>query len=326
MNTDRFDKLARQIPQYGDMLLRLPDEVKDQAFDVHLKSGQPVSVCGREGVFFLREDGGATRALTSGLPRVSQEAMREVFVQVCAHSVFSHEHELQKGYVLMSGEFRAGVCGTAVLERGEVKSVRDVTSLVFRIPREARGCGDRLFLEGIDLGRGLLVAGEPSSGKTTLLRDLALSLSSGKFYPSRRVAVLDERGEIEGGFDLGPCADVLRGYPKAKAFDIAIRMLSPQYILCDELSPEDLETVEKSVFSGAALIASVHSTPEDLHRRPLCRRLLGTGAFHTAVCLAGRAQPGEIGSIETVGEEEYENAGSGPGDPERPVPGALEGR
>ncbi len=321
MEPDRFDLLARQIPQYGDLLLRVPQEVKEQIFDIHLKAGQPVSLCGREGVFFLRKDGGLTRALTADLERTAPEEMREIFVQVCAHSVFSHEHEIQKGYVLMNGFCRAGVCGTAVLENGKLKSVRDVTSLTFRVPREARGCADRLFLEGVDLRRGLLVAGEPSSGKTTFLRDVAHSLSVGKFQPSRRVAVLDERGEIGGGFDLGPCADVLTGYPKAAAFDVAIRMLSPEYIVCDELSPEDLETVKRSAFSGVALVASVHAVREDLRRRPLCRELLRSGAFRTAVCLAGRAQPGEIESIETAEDEEYESAGSGPGDPQRAVPG-----
>ncbi len=323
MDTAGFDKLVRQIPKYGDMLLRLSDEVKEQAFDVHLKSGQPVSVCGREGVFFLREDGAVTRAVTEDLRRVSREEMQEIFVQVCAHSVFSHEHEIQKGYVLLSGACRAGVCGTAVLENGRVKSVRDVSTLVFRIPREVRGCADRLFLEGRDLRRGVLVAGEPSSGKTTLLRDIAFSLSTGKFAPSRRVAVLDERGEIGGGFDLGPCADVLRGYPKSAAFDVAIRMLSPEYIICDELSAADLETVRQSVFSGAALIASVHAGKEDLRRRPLCRELLKSGAFRTVVCLTGRGQPGEIHSIEIIEDEIHEGAGSGSGNPERPVPRTL---
>lgn len=318
-----FDSLACQLPAYRDLLLRVPFEVKDQAFDLHFKSGQPIAVCGRDGAFFLREDGSVSRALTGELPVISREELQEIFVQICAHSVFSHEHEIRKGYVLVGGVYRAGICGTAVLEGGEVKSVRDVTSIVFRIPRAVTGCADRLFLEGVDLRRGLLVAGEPSSGKTTFLRDVALSLSTGKFFPSRRVAVLDQRGEIGGGFDLGPCADVLLGYPREQAFDVAIRMLSPEYILCDELSPEDLETVRRSQFSGAALIASVHATGEELTRRPLCRELLASGAFRTAVCLAGRAQPGEIEFLKYIGDEENEAAGNGPCNFERPFAGAV---
>jgi len=322
MNTTCYDRLARQIPRYGDVLLKVPDAVKEQAFDIHFKSRQPISICGSEGVFFLKENGKVTRALTDGLPCVSGEEMQAVFVQACAHSVFSHEHEIQKGFIAMGGACRAGVCGTAVLENGRVKSVRNISGLVFRVPREVKGCGDRLFLEGVDLSRGVLVAGEPSSGKTTFLRDVALSLSTGKFQPIRRVAVLDERGEIGGEFDLGPCADVLRGYPKQEAFDTAIRMLSPEFIVCDELSSADLEIVRQSVFAGVSLIASVHAGRRELLRRPLCRELLKTGAFGTVVSLSGRSQPGEIEAIEKAGEE-YEAVGCGSGNPERSVPGPV---
>ena len=53
--------------------------------------------------------------------------------------MFSHEQELREGYLRLEGGFRAGVCGTAVLEGGRVKSLRDITSLVFRIPQAVFG-------------------------------------------------------------------------------------------------------------------------------------------------------------------------------------------
>ena len=299
MDTFPYERLARQIPLYSDILLAVPEEIKEKAFDIRLKAGQPLSVCGREGVFYLREGGGVTRALTGDLLRVSPGEMQGVFLRICAHSVFSHEREIQKGYVLMDSSFRVGLCGTAVLENGSVKSFRDISTLVFRISREIQGCGDRLFLDGVDFTGGVLLVGAPSSGKTTLLRDIARSLSTGKFSPARRVAVLDERGEIEGGFDLGPGADVLKNCPKQEAFDIALRMLSPEFLLCDELSEDDLEAVRQSVFAGVPLIASVHGNGEDILRRPLCKGLLKTGAFATVVTLAGRSRPGEIYRIET---------------------------
>lgn len=308
MNTFCYDKLACQIPIYHELLLGVPREIKGQAFDIHLKAEQPASVCGKEGVFFLRRSGGVTRALTEGLTCVSREEMQKIFTGICSQSVFSHERELQQGYVLTAESCRVGVCGTAVLENGRVKSVRDVSSLVFRISREIPGCGDRLFLEGAALSRGLLIAGEPSSGKTTLLRDIVHSLSVGKFQQARRVAVVDERGEIGGGFDLGPCADVLKGYPKAEAFDVAIRMLSPEFIVCDELSSNDLEAVRQSIFAGVPLIASVHTGKEDKSSRPLYKSLLETGAFGTTAYLSGRSQPGEIELVETESSESASHA------------------
>ncbi len=313
MEASAFENVARRIPHYGELLLRLAPEIKEQTFDIHLKSTQPISLCGREGMFFLREDGTLSRAITKDLLRVSSGELQEIFMEACAHSVFSHEQEIRKGYISLGDACRVGVCGTAVSEQNELKSVREITSLTFRVPREARGCADRLFLEGGDLRGGALFVGEPSSGKTTLLRDTAYSLSTGKFQPVRRVAVLDGSGEIGGGFDLGPCADVLQGYPKKRAFDIAIRMLSPEYIICDELSWEDLDIVRQTVFSGVSLIASVHGTRKDMEKRPVCKALLETGAFGVTAYLFGRTQPGEISFIETEkGDgEPGEAAGSG---------------
>ena len=297
MEVASFDAVARQIPVYRTRLLELPDSVKSTAFDIRFKSGCPINICGREGSFFLKESGGVSRAVTRDTPLISSEELQELFLQVCEHSVFSHEHEIKKGYVRMNGGYRVGVCGTAVMENGYIKSVRDITTIVFRIPREKQGCADRLFIESGGLSKGALVIGEPSSGKTTFLRDIVYSLSVGKFSQSRRVAVLDERGEIEGRFDLGPCADVLTGYPKREGLDIAIRMLSPEFVVCDELSDQDLDTVKRSVFAGAVVIASVHAGKEDIYARSLCRELLKSGAFKYIVELTGRSQPCEIESI-----------------------------
>lgn len=298
MTTDAFDAIAERIPLFGSALLRIPPLVKEQAFDIHLKAGGPVAVCGAEGTCFLKENG-ITRALTEDLLLVTPQALSEVFLAACGHSVFSHEEELKHGYLIVGGACRAGICGTAVYEHGQLKAVRDITSMVFRIPRAVAGAADRLFLEGIPIERGVLVAGEPSSGKTTFLRDLARSLAMGRFSPLRRVVLLDEKGEflLE---DLGPCADVLRGYPKEHGLQLALKMLSPEFLVCDELSPADLPAITGAALSGAALLASVHAAKESFLSRPVCRQLLETGAFGTVVFLSGRNTPGEIDEIRQV--------------------------
>lgn len=295
MEPSGFDYVARQIPIYRDLLLPVPDWVKRQAFDIHIAIGQPVSICGREGTLFPCPNGQVSRLPEEGTFTTRQQ-LRELFLQACGHSVFRHERELRQGYVWMGENCRVGVCGSAVVEGTSLRSVRDITSLVYRIPRQVMGCGDRLFLEHVPVEQGILVVGPPSSGKTTFLRDVARSLSLGRFGPGCRVAVVDERGEL-GGFDLGPNADLLQGYPKAIGFDVAVRMLSPQFVLCDELSDQDLEAIRGVAAAGVPLIASVHGDADSLTHRPLCKALLQTGAFQTAVCLAGRRSPGEIASF-----------------------------
>ncbi|WP_322173344.1 stage III sporulation protein AA [Acutalibacter caecimuris] len=299
MRYESFNQVASLIPLYQDRLLALPESLKANISDVRLKSGYPVSLCGREGVSFLREKGGVTEKLESGLAMVSPVYLRETFLYLCGHSVFSHEEEIRHGYVQADG-CRIGICGTAVLEKGRVKGMRDITSMVLRIPREVPGCSDKLYQHRVDFSKGVLIAGAPGSGKTTLLRDITQALSTGRFAPCLRIAVLDSRGEISSGFDLGPCADVLKGFPKPQAMDIALRTLSPELILCDELSPDDLGAVRRSLYAGVGIIATVHAGRDELFRRPLCRKLIETGAFGTIVTLYGRSFPCQIDRVETT--------------------------
>ena len=162
MDTSGFDTVARHIPLYRERLLALPGWVKDQAFDIHIASGQPLSLSGKEGALFLGKKG-VTRAFQEGIVTTPQQ-LRELFLAACGHSVFRHEEELRQGYVRLGENLRVGVCGTAVAEGGQVRSLRDITALVYRIPRQVPGCGDRLFLEGVPLERGVLVAPCPWGG------------------------------------------------------------------------------------------------------------------------------------------------------------------
>lgn len=301
MDTPGFDQIAMQLPAYRDRLLALPASLKCQTTDIRLRIGQPVTLFGREGPVYLKEAAGASRELDANLTIVTPAVLQEIFLHICGHSVFSHENEIRRGYVQMAGGGRVGLCGTAVMEKGRIKGMRDITSLVFRVPRDMPGCGDRLFQAGVDPARGLLIAGEPGSGKTTLLRDIARSLSMGRFSPSRRVVVVDSRGELSSGFDLGPCADVLRGFPKGYGFDLAIRSLSPEVLICDELAPEDLGPVRQAVYAGAGLVATVHAGRENAAGRPLCKKLLETGAFSYLAALSGRTCPCLVHSLEAVG-------------------------
>ena len=143
-----------------------------------------------------------------------------------------------------------------------------------------------------------------------MLRDLARQLAGGSRDGYRKVAVVDERGElgsaVQGGLqnDLGVSCDLLNGYPKAQGILQAVRVLSPEYIICDELGGnDDAQAVEAGMFSGAVMIATVHAgSREELLQRPVCRRMLETGAFGYVALLTGRRQPGKIAGIYKVGD------------------------
>jgi stage III sporulation protein AA len=164
----------------------------------------------------------------------------------------------------------------------------------------------RVFQGGVC---SLLIVGAPSSGKTTVLRDLARQLSCGKAGGYLKVAVVDERCELGAVYDgvpqndLGPCCDILSGYPKAEGILTAVRTLSPQVILCDEIGGEpEVSGMLDGVNCGVKMIATAHAaTIAELKGRKQIRRLLEYGVFDQIVRLGGADSPGQIVEIVEAG-------------------------
>lgn len=300
MSQPEFDRTAQLVKSFERSLLALPDSVKANAYDIHLKAGQPLLIAGKGGVCFVGDKGDAARRPGPDTLICRENDMREIFLHLCSYSVFSHENEIRQGFVSTAQGYRVGLCGTAVTENGTIKNIKDISSLIFRVPREKPRCADPLFQAGISFSGGVLLVGEPSSGKTTLLRDIVRSLSMGLHTRPKRVAVLDERAEISGSYDLGPCADVLKACPKQEGFTLALRALSPEVIVCDELAEQDMDFVGKSVYSGVPVVATLHGNEAALRSRAALLPVLQKGGFETLVFLAGRENPTAILKIESV--------------------------
>ena len=200
--------------------------------------------------------------------------MEEILYALCGGSVHTHQTELAQGYVTAVGGCRAGIAGRFVVRNGQLV-LQKITSVNFRIAR-------------------LLIAGEPGSGKTTLLRRVAEELG----IAGRTTAVIDERGELfpEIFGPVPPNVDVLAGVPKEAAIQMALRTLSPQVILLDELGGTgESAAVERGFFGGVDFIASIHASGfEDARRRPQVSYLLQRGIIKYFVLLRGKRTPGEI--------------------------------
>ena len=98
----------------------------------------------------LRQGGRLTLTLPEGevpVPgtRVTGEDLEAVLDIATGSSWYTASQSLRQGYLTAEGGFRIGVCGTAVLEGGEVALYRDLSSLNIRIPREQIGLADRVL-------------------------------------------------------------------------------------------------------------------------------------------------------------------------------------
>ncbi len=225
-----------------------------------------------------------------GHPVICTESeIAQTLQKLCEDSVHSFSETIKEGFITLENGYRIGVCGRAGTSGDTVRSVYGITSLSIRIPRPICGVSGELlpYLREREKIQSALIYAPPRVGKTTLLRDLAATLSSGTF--AHRVALVDTRGElyIKSMFEES-LADVLRGYPRAKGIEIATRTLSPEVIFCDEIgTPEEAAAIVSAGNSGVPLIASAHAeTREMLLDRPAIRMLYDGGLFRYYIGLS----------------------------------------
>ena len=285
----RFDGLLEYLPnELKTALKNLPSQIKITAEEIRLRAGRPLSLTVMGSQFFVYAGG------TCMLPRkncitVTREALESVFLNLCHHSVYSHNAELCEGYISLCGGHRAGVCGRVVLNHGEIETIKDISSINLRIAKEVPHCADEI-VENFN-GGGILICGGPGTGKTTLLRDIASQLAGGVLGKCLKVAIIDSRGEIAAvsrgvpSADIGSTTDIISGVPKGKGIEIALRTLYPDVIIFDELGNNDeVLAATQSFNSGVSVITSVHAgSLEELIRRDTANMLLNSGAIETVV-------------------------------------------
>ena len=115
---------------------------------------------------------------------------------------------------------------------------------------------------------------------------------------SHRLTLVDERSEIAAvhhgvpQYDVGLHTDVLDGFPRAEGLLTALRVMTPEVLVCDEIGTEaDAQAILRIHGCGVPVIASAHGTSwEDLERRPVLRQLLEQGVFRYAAILSVQEQ------------------------------------
>lgn len=309
---DSFVSAAEMLcEEVREVVLALSESKRAAIQEIRLRAGKPLALTDGTATLFLEENGRVLYSISDKAFRTTQRHIYDTFRRLCGYAVYSVENEIKHGYLTVRGGHRVGLCGTAVLTDGSITALSEVSSLNVRIARQVFGVAEELIRQLYPLKGGVLLVGEPSSGKTTMLRDMARCLSLGVGCRMMRTTVIDERGELAGtchgvaANDLGLC-DILNGYPKGEGIMQAIRALSPQVIVCDELgTDEDCRLAAQGFHAGALMIASIHAPDyETLLRRPQAQRLLQTGAFRTVVILQSSDRPCTVASVHTISEED----------------------
>ena len=293
---------------FADVFLSIDGEIASRISEVRVRKNGYLVIVIKNTSYFIDYNGEIYSAPNCHSVIIDNEEFEKLFMALCSYSVHTKNEELKSGFITLNGGARVGIAASAVYENEKLVSVKDVFSLNIRIPRAVKSCAksvlDFLFVKSFP---SVIVAGMPNSGKTTLLRDLARMLSSGFNNRFRKIAVIDERLEFSGcGYlDTGINCDVLSSFPKAKGIEIATRTLSPEMIVCDEVSTvHEVEAIKYGFLSGVSFALSVHAgSKEELLNKKIVKALVDTGEFSYLVFLDGYTyKPEIIETSEVLGE------------------------
>jgi len=270
---------------------------KEQVYELRIKIGKPILVYSKYGESIINYIS-------------TKEDMKSIMQKVSNYSLYAYEEDIRQGFITIKGGHRIGIAGECVMEKGEVKTIRNISSVNIRICREVIGCSNKVmkYITSAYKVYNTIIISPPKCGKTTILRDIARNISSG--MPSlgiagKKVAVIDERSEIGACYfgipqsDLGIRTDVLDNCLKREGLIMAIRSLSPEVLICDEIGTKgDIEALIMAFNSGVNIITTIHGfTIEDLYKRRVLSDLLDNEILERVIILSNR---NGIGTVENV--------------------------
>lgn len=245
---NKFYEAAATLPMFENMLSSVPKSIADAATEIRIRAGKPIIIETIDSRYVC------------GSRCIGIDEIYSCVKNFCDYSIHSFQRELSEGWITLKGGHRAGISGTAHNTDGNLTTIKDISSLNIRIAREHTGISDILFYETAlrDNFKGLIIAGPPLCGKTTMLRDYCRNCGN-----NFKTALIDERSEISAVYkgipqnDVGANTDILNNYTKKTGIEQAIRVLSPEIVVCDEIGNE-IEDIINLTSCGVRYVFTVH--------------------------------------------------------------------
>ena len=250
---------------------------------------------------------------------VSKDDIEQTFQIMCKYSIHSFIDDIKKGFITLRGGHRVGIVGKTIIEDGQVKNIKHISSLNIRISREVLGCSDKVLkhiIKGKDKINNTLIISPPQCGKTTLIRDIVRNISNGNeefLFSGMKVALIDERNEISGSYlgvpqmDVGIRTDVIETCPKDIGIMMLLRSMSPNVIVTDEIgNMDEIKALYTALNGGVSLITTVHGDSiDDIRNRKELSNLLDSELFKKVIILSSKKGPGTIEKIYDLEEKRW---------------------
>lgn len=304
---NKSDKAIKLLtPSLAQLFYNMPKADLLSINEIRLRNQKYLTVVIGGDEFYISFDGKISNECDTAV-QITEEDIDFTYKTALRNTIYSFKREISLGYIITEGGNRVGFCGTAVLDdKGKNDTLKNISGISIRIAREIYGAANdlinelELFKDGL---KNVLILGPPSSGKTTLLRDLCRQLGMKK-----RISLIDEKNEISATFkssaqnDIGNFTDVFNSYSKYYGILSAVKIMSPQIIVCDEIgTKDDLEALDYAINSGVKIIATMHSSNiDDALKKPYMKELFSRKAFDYIVLLGTGDNLGKAISIKQV--------------------------
>ncbi|MBC5996041.1 stage III sporulation protein AA [Romboutsia ilealis] len=287
--------------------------------EIRLRSQKPLILNANNKDYFYNEKENDLTLNMDNPYIVTREDIEQTFQIICKYSIHTFMDDITKGFITLRGGHRVGIVGKAIVENGQVKNIKHISSLNIRISREIIGCSDKILdhiISSNNQVNNTLIISPPQCGKTTLVRDIVRNLSNGnKKYGFRgvKVALIDERNEIGGSYlgvpqmDVGIRTDIIETCPKDIGILMLLRSMSPNIIVTDEIGNErEVRALYTALNGGVSLITTVHGDSiEDIQGRKELSRLLDKELFKKVIILSARKGPGTVERIYDLEEKRW---------------------
>lgn len=244
---------------------------------------------------------------------VTKEDFKFIIQRISNYSIYAYEEEIKQGFITLKGGHRVGIAGECVMDNNKIKTIKNISSLNIRISKEVIGCSKDVlkYIVSNNIIKNTLIISPPKCGKTTILRDITRVLSSGSLKENltgKKVVVIDERSEIGASYNgipqmnLGIRTDVLDNCLKREGMLMAIRSLSPDVLICDEIgTKEDIDALNTAFNSGVNIVVTVHgSSLGDIKKRRAFDDFLLSGIIERIIVLSNRLGVGTIENIYSI--------------------------
>lgn len=292
---------------YGDEVIKiLPEKISSEIRnfiregniqEIRIKVGKPI-------ILILSNEERILDYVTTS------DEVKGILVKISNYSLYAYEEEIKQGYITIKGGHRVGIAGECVISGGEIKTIKNISSLNIRISKAVNGSSKKIMpiiTEGDRIYNTLIIS-PPKCGKTTILRDIAKNISNGIYtlgLKGKKVVIIDERSEVAACYngipqmDVGIRTDVLDNCLKKTGMIMAIRSLSPEVLICDEIGTlGEVEALNMAFNSGVNIVVTVHGFDiEDIYNRKVFKELIDESIIERVVVLSSRKGAGTIDKV-----------------------------